>query len=122
MVLAARGAGAAALADLARQPPGGAAATATLRVGTDGIVSAIGGSPQLLESGRIDYPAANADDFTQGRHPRTVVGLTPAGEVLLVTVDGSPTSAGLTLAETTRLLAGLGATDALNLDGGGSTT
>lgn len=116
VVLAARGAGAAALADLAKQ------SAATLRVSVGGIVSAIGGSPQLLENGRVDYPATAPDDFTQGRHPRTVVGLTPAGEVLLVTADGSPTSAGLTLGETTRLLAGLGATDALNLDGGGSTT
>jgi hypothetical protein len=118
VVLAARGAGGAVLADLASR----AAGAAVLHVSLGGTVNAIGGSPQLLQNGQVDYPAANQDDFTQGRHPRTVVGLTPAGEILLVTADGGPTSAGLTLAEATKLLTGLGATDALNLDGGGSTT
>jgi hypothetical protein len=110
--------GAGTLADLAAR----AAGVATLRVNLGGTVTAIGGSPQLLQNGQLDYPADNPDDFTQGRHPRTLVGLTPAGEILLVTADKGATSAGLTLAEATRLLTGLGATDGLNLDGGGSTT
>ncbi|MGH9266162.1 MAG: phosphodiester glycosidase family protein, partial [Acidimicrobiales bacterium] len=60
--------------------------------------------------------------FTQDRHPRTMVGMTPAGEVLLVTADGRGASAGLSLIEAARLMADLGAVDAMNLDGGGSTT
>lgn len=120
VVLAGRGAGARALAVLlARAGPGRGA---VLQVNVEGIVSAIGGSPRLLQNGRTAYPTGNTDSFTQDRHPRTMVGMTPAGEVLLVTADGRGPSAGLTLLESTRLMADLGAVDAMNLDGGGSTT
>jgi exopolysaccharide biosynthesis protein len=45
------------------------------------------------------------------------------GRVLLVAVDGrQDSSRGLTLLEEARLMRRLGAEDALNLDGGGSTT
>lgn len=117
VVLSGRGAGAQAVADLARRASAG-----ILHVDVAGIVAAIGGSPRLLENGRPAYPAEVTDSFTQGRHPRTVVGVTAAGEILLVTADGRGASAGLTLPEAAALLAGLGAVDALNLDGGGSTT
>lgn len=120
VVLVGRGAGARALGDLlGRAGTGGGA---VLQVDVEGIVSAIGGSPQLLQGGRTAYPTDTADSFTQDRHPRTMVGMTPAGEVLLVTADGRGTSAGLTLIESARLMADLGAVDAMNLDGGGSTT
>jgi hypothetical protein len=122
VVLAGRGAGAAAVASLAARAGG----AAVLNVDVGGIVSAIGGSPQLLQGGALSYPVGNKDDFTQGRHARTMVGVTPSGETLLVTADGpgpgAATSAGLTLIEAARLMAGLGAVDAMNLDGGGSTT
>ena len=118
VVLSGRGAGARALVDLA-QRAGGAAA---LNVSAGGIVSAIGGSPQLLQNRRSNYPTNNPDSFTQERHARTVVGITSSGEMLLVTADARGASSGLTLAEATQLLSGLGAVDALNLDGGTSTT
>ena len=59
-----------------------------------------------------------------GRSPRTAIGRTPDGEVLLVTVDGRQDgwSAGMSYRELARTLAALGARDAVNLDGGGSTT
>lgn len=120
VVLAGRGAGARALADLLGRARAGGGAV--LRVDVEGIVSAIGGSPQLLQDGRTAYPTDNTDSFTQDRHPRTMVGMTPAGEVLLVTADGRGASAGLSLIEAARLMADLGAVDAMNLDGGGSTT
>ena len=46
------------------------------------------------------------------------------GTLLLVTVDGRRPgwSAGMTLPEAARLMRSLGARDALNLDGGGSST
>lgn len=122
VILAGRGAGAAAVASLAARAGG----AAVLNVDVGGIVSAVGGSPQLLQNGALSYPVDNKDDFTQGRHARTMVGVTAAGETLLVTADGpgpgAGTSAGLTLLDAARLMAGLGAVDALNLDGGGSTT
>ena len=119
VVLAGRGAGAQALAALA---PRAVSRGASLVVQTASTQST-GASPHLLNKGQLAYPSGNRDSFTQGRHPRTMVGITPAGETLLVTVDGRQNgSVGLSLLEAAHLMAGLGATDAVNLDGGGSTT
>ena len=61
--------------------------------------------------------------FVAGRHPRTLAGVQEDGTLLLVTVDGRRAgwSAGVTLPEAARVMRALGARDALNLDGGGST-
>lgn len=60
---------------------------------------------------------------TDGRHPRTALGFTPEGEAILVVVDGRQPgySVGMSIAETTALLRSFGATDAVMLDGGGSS-
>ncbi|HEU5449624.1 MAG TPA: phosphodiester glycosidase family protein [Acidimicrobiia bacterium] len=88
-----------------------------------GVAESLGGSPILIRDGARWFADA-ANDFTRGRQPRTLVGWNPAGEKLLVTVDGRQpgTSVGMTLAEAADLLLALGATDGINLDGGGSTT
>ena len=119
VVLSGRGAGARAVAAFAQSA---AQRGGTLLVQTAAVQST-GASPHLLDKGRPGYPVNDSDPFVQGRHPRTMVGITGAGETLLVTVDGRQSgSAGLSLAEATNLMAGLGAVDAVNLDGGGSTT
>ncbi len=61
-------------------------------------------------------------DITDGRYPRAALGV--AGDRLLaVACDGrTGRDAGMTLAELADALVGLGATDALNLDGGGSAS
>ncbi|HEY3247256.1 MAG TPA: phosphodiester glycosidase family protein, partial [bacterium] len=61
---------------------------------------------------------------TDRRHPRTAVGTLADGRIVLFVVDGrSPYhSLGMTLLELAMELRRLGAVDALNLDGGGSTT
>lgn len=57
------------------------------------------------------------------RHPRTAIGKTGKRKVMIITVDGrTDQSAGLTLHELSRLMDDLNCTDAVNLDGGGSTT
>jgi exopolysaccharide biosynthesis protein len=58
------------------------------------------------------------------RNPRTMAGVTREGDLLLVTVDGRQPgySVGLSFTEETRLMRALGSVQALNLDGGGSTT
>lgn len=85
--------------------------------------TAVGGTPVLVRDGRR-FVASSGDAFVTGRHPRTVVGWTKERDVLLVTVDGRQPahSVGMTLPETADLMVALGAVDALNLDGGGSTT
>ncbi|GBC96513.1 hypothetical protein HRbin16_02319 [bacterium HR16] len=89
-------------------------------------VMAVGGGPWLMRNGEIliDAPQQGFQrSFSDNRHPRTAVGVTSDGKLLLVTVDGrQPMSGGMTLYELAQLMKGLGATDAINLDGGGSTT
>lgn len=119
VVLSGRGAGARALAAFARSA---VTVGATVRVDTAAAQST-GASPHLLSQGRVAFAAADPAPFVSGRNPRTMVGLTAAGETLLVTADGRQSgSAGLSLPEAANLMAALGATEAVNLDGGGSTT
>lgn len=88
---------------------------------------AVGGFPVLLRdsahAGNLD--SAGAATFAPVRHPRTAVGIA-AGDrrLLLLAVDGrqTPYSDGMTLRELADFFLQLGATSAINLDGGGSTT
>ncbi|WP_433215286.1 phosphodiester glycosidase family protein [Microtetraspora malaysiensis] len=97
----------------------------------DTIVS---GAPTLVENGKISIDAAaegivDPADLSFGyawsntRQPRTMAGLDRQGRLLLVTVDGrlSGGSEGFTIAEAAAFMKSLGAEQALNLDGGGST-
>ncbi len=93
----------------------------TLTMSGDAVES-LGSHPVLLRDGQKVFPA-DSDSFTTGRHPRTVLGWNGAGEVFFVAVDdGTSASQGMTLADAANLLLGLGATDAVNFDGGGGTT
>lgn len=101
----------------------------------DDLVHAVPGAPLLLRDGRRQ-PALFSSAMTRddnealgeahrlGRNPRTALGRTAAGELLMITIDGRRAgwSVGVTLLELTQILEGLGATDAVNLDGGGTTT
>ncbi len=62
-------------------------------------------------------------DITDGRHPRAALGIS-ARDVIAVACDGrrSGVDAGLTMTELAEVMVELGATSAINLDGGGSTT
>lgn len=62
--------------------------------------------------------------FINLRHPRTLIGLDRHAAIWLAAVDGRQPdhSVGMTLPELQRLCDRLQLTDALNLDGGGSTT
>lgn len=91
------------------------------------VTEAVGGFPVLLRDGKVITDAGEPIGATFGpvRHPRTAIGWSNGGNRLLwVVVDGrqKPYSDGMTLAELTTLFQQLGATDAMNLDGGGSTT
>jgi hypothetical protein len=70
------------------------------------------------ESERLSGPA-----FLATRHPRTLIGVDRRGDIWLAVVDGrQATSSGMTFDELQRLADRLQLTDALNLDGGGSST
>ena len=66
----------------------------------------------------------NPQTFIDMRHPRTVIGVDRRGAIWLVVVDGRQPgySIGMTLPDLVRLADRLELQDALNLDGGGSTT
>ncbi|MDQ3661779.1 MAG: phosphodiester glycosidase family protein [Actinomycetota bacterium] len=87
-----------------------------------GIRDAIGGNPVLVRDGDIFIGRGTGSFFY--RHPRTGVGATADGRVLLVTVDGRRPgrSVGMTPLGFAKLFKRLGARWAFNLDGGGSTT
>jgi hypothetical protein len=116
VVLAARGAGARALTALVQR------AGASLVVQPPAPQS-IGAAPHLLTGGRLAFAPDEVGSFMQGRHPRTMFGFTAAGETLLVTVDGRQRGGtGMSLGEAASFMAALGASEAVNFDGGGSTT
>lgn len=67
---------------------------------------------ELLDSGK----------FNTARHPRTCVGITKRGKVIMLVVDGRSTnSAGVSLFELTKIMRWLGCVSAINFDGGGSS-
>jgi len=90
----------------------------------DPAVEAVGAFPILLAGGNVvlDAQPGVRPEFGERRHPRTAVGWN-ARALFWVVVDGrrAPFSDGMTLAELADLFARLGAREAINLDGGGST-
>lgn len=90
-------------------------------------VSVFGAGPALVRSGRVWINArANgvSDGAVRTRSPRTVVGIRADGTTVLAVFDGRRpgVSEGVTLPEAARYLVTLGAVEAMNLDGGGSST
>ncbi len=87
------------------------------------IAFGVSGHPTLVHQGNktVDF---HGDPTFTSRAPRSAMGASNEGDVLVfVTVDGrSKTAAGMTGAETANLMARLGASNAVMLDGGGSTT
>ena len=86
----------------------------------------LGGGPNLVTRGNADITGEFEgfdDAFTNNRHPRTAVGMTRDGDLLLLTVDGRTERAiGMSLSDLAQYMISLGALNAVNLDGGGSTT
>jgi Phosphodiester glycosidase len=88
----------------------------------DGVSDVIGGTPVLVRRGQV-VVEATCDMGLCHKNPRTGVGYSAEGHILMVVVDGrSSESAGMTLARFAEEMRSLGATNALNLDGGGSST
>jgi exopolysaccharide biosynthesis protein len=95
----------------------------------------VNGGPTLVQNGQLDVTAKrdgmvrtnDSNSFFYGwvhkRNPRTFAGVDAQGRTLLVTADGrQTTSLGLSLNEEAHVATSLGMVNAINLDGGGSTT
>jgi exopolysaccharide biosynthesis protein len=87
----------------------------------------VAGVPLLIKDGKIAITWQEekiGKEFVETRHPRTAVAKLKDGKFLMITVDGRQAgySVGMNLNELAAFLLEIGATDAMNLDGGGSTT
>lgn len=100
-----------------------------------GVVNVVNGGPRLLQDGEREITAYEEgfhrpEDpefyyrFGERRNPRTLAGVTPEGNLLLVAVDGRRPgySVGASFEESAEIMRSLGAEEGVNLDGGGSTS
>jgi hypothetical protein len=95
------------------------------------IKHVIGGGPRLLKSGEL-YVSKNSEQFrtdiAKSRTARTAVGINRDGNLVFVTIDKCQEgplrakSVGVTLEELAQIMKDLGCRDAMNLDGGSSST
>ena len=113
---------------LAAEAPVGQQVTVRLDFKPDwpGVVSAIGGGPEIVRNGAPVFRAGEAFTTNQlaPRAPRTGLGQLADGRIVLVAVDGRQPgySVGLSNFELAQALVRLGAVTGMALDGGGSTT
>jgi exopolysaccharide biosynthesis protein len=90
-------------------------------LGSPGVVDALGGSHVLVQDGRAALGACTGAICAP--NPRTGMGLTADGRIVLVVVDGRQhLSAGMSLPAFASFFLRLGVVSAMNLDGGGSST
>jgi hypothetical protein len=91
------------------------------------VSNAMGGYPRLVDNGVASAEVKPGESVYSAvdwqKHPRTAVGLTESGTVLMVTIDGRTAAGdGITTPDLAGFMKDLGAVDAMCLDGGGSTT
>ena len=125
VVISASGNKAAALADVEIWKP--ASINFGLGSAWNDVEEAVGGGPRLVAGGEVRITGLEErfrKDVLEGRAPRSAVGINGDNKLLLVAVDGRQPgySSGMTLQELACFLIEIGATDAMNLDGGGSTS
>jgi exopolysaccharide biosynthesis protein len=86
----------------------------------DNIEWAVGGLNYLLKNGQTN----DISDEVLGTHPRTCIGFNKDNtEIILVTIDGRNSNyVGVKQTELAQIMVSLGAYNAINMDGGGSTT
>ncbi|AQG81906.1 phosphodiester glycosidase family protein [Spirosoma montaniterrae] len=87
---------------------------------------AVGGGPVLVQGGQIRL-TANEELFNDAAfvdvNPRTAIGYRDDNALIVLVVDGRQrASAGVTLPQLAGMMQALGCREALNLDGGGSST
>ncbi|WP_254438500.1 phosphodiester glycosidase family protein [Paenibacillus sp. DCT19] len=96
----------------------------------EGVTNTLSFGPILIQNGEIvsDFSSVKIDTnfgnrSIQDANPRTAIGMIAPNHYVFVVVDGrQDESRGMTLAELAAVMKDLGATEAYNLDGGGSST
>lgn len=91
----------------------------------DNVLHAIGGGPTLIRDGIVNITAKEEQfkpDITEGKAPRTALGLLTNNKIIILTVDGRQEfSKGMTLEELAYFFKKYNVKSAINFDGGGST-
>lgn len=83
--------------------------------------SLLASGPLLIQEDQIVHQKEQA--FNTNRHPRTAIGITKDNRLIAVVVDGRNANAyGASIEELSIIMKALGCVDAMNLDGGGSST
>jgi len=88
--------------------------------------TAVGGGPVLLQDGMIRITNEEELKFAgkaiHDKHPRTAMGYTADGKIIILMVEGRNKNAGgATLTQMAQIFKDLGCKEAINLDGGGSS-
>ena len=90
------------------------------------VRDAVAGGPVLVDAGEVritSYEEVFFGTASDEAHPRSAAGVTAAGELIVMVVDGRQReSRGVDLRELAELMRDVGCIEALNLDGGGSST
>lgn len=92
------------------------------------LLMGAGGGPVIIKGGEINITYDQEVFFGSGingpgKEPRSAVGFTEDKRVIMMVVDGRQTSSeGVTLQKLAEIMLSLGVIEAINLDGGGSTT
>lgn len=120
VVLSGNGEGAALLADVwSRVEEGTLLSTVSLEV-APGPATLVGTRPVILRNNQV---IMDRSTFGRAKHPRSILAARPDGTILLVVIDGRASDRrGMSLRQAAWLVRALGASDAANLDGGGSST
>lgn len=84
---------------------------------------AMGGIPRIVVDGQVDVNSEGGSaSFINSRHPRTALGMIDDQHAMIVVIEGrSAASKGMSLKALAQFMISLGAKQAVNLDGGGST-
>lgn len=91
------------------------------------IDQAFGGGPVLVQEGKVRITNNEERKFAgkaiNDKHPRTAIGYTRDGKMIILVVQGrmKGIAEGATLPQLARIMVDLGCTEAMNLDGGGSS-
>ncbi len=91
--------------------------TANIDIGQYETIVSGGGT--LVKDGKVALSGIQVQ--ANSRQPRTAIGVTAAGDIIQIVIDGRGESLGATLEETANILIKMGATHAISLDGGGSS-
>ena len=89
--------------------------------------TAVGGGPVLVQNNRVEVTNNEEMKFAgkaiNDKHPRTLMGYTADNKIIVMVIEGrhAGLADGATLVQAAKLMADLGCTEALNLDGGGSS-